>query len=110
MKCVYLASKNCCGSELMNFVPRLSLLPRSYFLDATSAKFTPKPISSYSDEDIMNFNESEISNFEGQNDSETQPKGTTTHDGIGPFNDVNLPGVWFYKMPHKVWDTFCFGH
>ena len=24
------------------------------------------------------------------------------HDGIGPFNDVNLPGVWFYKMPHKV--------
>lgn len=24
------------------------------------------------------------------------------HDGIGPFNEVNLPGVWFYKMPHKV--------
>ena len=24
------------------------------------------------------------------------------HDGIGPFDDVNLPGAWFYKLPHKV--------
>ena len=24
------------------------------------------------------------------------------HEGIGPFNDVNLPGVWFFKLPHKV--------
>ncbi|VDP02173.1 unnamed protein product [Soboliphyme baturini] len=24
-------------------------------------------------------------------------------DGIGPFNDdVNLPGVWFYKLPHEI--------
>ena len=35
---------------------------------------------------------------EGQLERNSYPN----HDGIGPFNDVNLPGVWFYKMPHKV--------
>lgn len=24
------------------------------------------------------------------------------HHGVGPFNDVNLPGVWFFRIPHKV--------
>lgn len=24
------------------------------------------------------------------------------HHGVGPFNDVDLPGVWFFRIPHKV--------
>ncbi|KAG9281096.1 DNA polymerase subunit gamma-1 [Astyanax mexicanus] len=23
------------------------------------------------------------------------------HHGNGPYNDVNIPGVWFFKLPHK---------
>lgn len=28
------------------------------------------------------------------------------HNGNGPYNDVNIPGCWFFKLPHKVLD-FC---
>ena len=24
------------------------------------------------------------------------------YHGVGPFNDVDLPGVWFFRIPHKV--------
>lgn len=24
------------------------------------------------------------------------------HHGNGPYNDVNIPGCWFFKLPHKV--------
>lgn len=24
------------------------------------------------------------------------------YHGVGPFNDVNFPGVWFFRIPHKV--------
>ena len=24
------------------------------------------------------------------------------YHGVGPFNDINLPGVWFFRIPHKV--------
>lgn len=24
------------------------------------------------------------------------------YHGVGPCNDVNLPGVWFFRIPHKV--------
>ena len=24
------------------------------------------------------------------------------YHGVGPYNDVNLPGVWFFRIPHKV--------
>ncbi|KAK1160831.1 DNA polymerase subunit gamma-1 [Acipenser oxyrinchus oxyrinchus] len=30
--------------------------------------------------------------------SESQP---TYHHGNGPYNDVNIPGCWFFKLPHK---------
>ncbi len=43
--------------------------------------------------DILLHEESKILQF---------PECAEEHDGIGPFNDVNLPGVWFYKIPHKV--------
>ncbi|KAI8508064.1 hypothetical protein Bbelb_143040 [Branchiostoma belcheri] len=23
------------------------------------------------------------------------------HRGVGPYNDVDLPGVWFFRLPHK---------
>ncbi|XP_057693196.1 DNA polymerase subunit gamma-1 isoform X2 [Corythoichthys intestinalis] len=23
------------------------------------------------------------------------------HQGIGPYNDINIPGCWFFKLPHK---------
>ncbi|XP_061678146.1 DNA polymerase subunit gamma-1 isoform X2 [Syngnathoides biaculeatus] len=23
------------------------------------------------------------------------------HQGIGPFNDIDIPGCWFFKLPHK---------
>ena len=26
----------------------------------------------------------------------------TGHHGDGPYNDVDIPGCWFYKIPHKV--------
>lgn len=24
------------------------------------------------------------------------------HHGNGPYNDVDVPGCWFFKLPHKV--------
>lgn len=24
------------------------------------------------------------------------------HHGNGPYNDVNIPGCWFFKLPHKA--------
>lgn len=24
------------------------------------------------------------------------------YHGVGPYNDVDLPGVWFFRIPHKV--------
>ena len=24
------------------------------------------------------------------------------YHGVGPYNDVNLPGLWFFRIPHKV--------
>ena len=27
------------------------------------------------------------------------------YHGVGPFNDINFPGVWFFRIPHKVWAT-----
>lgn len=24
------------------------------------------------------------------------------HQGIGPYSDVDIPGCWFFKLPHKV--------
>lgn len=24
------------------------------------------------------------------------------HHGNGPYNDVDIPGCWFFKLPHKV--------
>lgn len=28
------------------------------------------------------------------------------HHGNGPYNDVSIPGCWFFKLPHKVtWDA-----
>ncbi len=54
----------------------------------------------------MNLNEDNIALHEGSNQreqAEGSSGGSPKHDGIGPFNDVNLPGVWFYKIPHKVY-------
>lgn len=30
------------------------------------------------------------------------------HHGNGPYNDVNIPGCWFFKLPHKVKKRFYF--
>ena len=46
----------------------------------------------------------EVAKWNAGSRSEVLDRGSyPKHDGIGPFNEVNLPGVWFYKMPHKVW-------
>lgn len=30
------------------------------------------------------------------------------HYGNGPYNDVNVPGCWFFKLPHKAsWSYPC---
>lgn len=31
--------------------------------------------------------------------AESQP---TYHHGNGPYNDINIPGCWFFRLPHKV--------
>ncbi|XP_068954672.1 DNA polymerase subunit gamma-1 [Petaurus breviceps papuanus] len=33
----------------------------------------------------------------------------TYHHGIGPYNDVNIPGCWFFKLPHKDGNKFNVG-
>lgn len=31
------------------------------------------------------------------------------HHGNGPYNDVNIPGCWFFKLPHKAsWGSWGF--
>lgn len=32
------------------------------------------------------------------------------HHGVGPFNDVDLPGVWFFRIPHKDGEKFKCGN
>lgn len=29
------------------------------------------------------------------------------HHGNGPYNDVDVPGCWFFKLPHKVCVLVC---
>lgn len=29
------------------------------------------------------------------------------HHGNGPYNDVDIPGCWFFKLPHKVGPDSC---
>lgn len=29
------------------------------------------------------------------------------HHGNGPYNDVDIPGCWFFKLPHKVCSDSC---
>ncbi|XP_028679587.1 DNA polymerase subunit gamma-1 [Erpetoichthys calabaricus] len=31
------------------------------------------------------------------------------HQGIGPYNDVNIPGCWFFKLPHKDGNAYNVG-
>lgn len=31
----------------------------------------------------------------------------TFHHGNGPYNDVDIPGCWFFKLPHKVCAVVC---
>ena len=41
-----------------------------------------------------------VSRAQGTNSStESRPD---FYHGVGPFNDINLPGVWFFRIPHKV--------
>ncbi|XP_003475296.2 DNA polymerase subunit gamma-1 isoform X1 [Cavia porcellus] len=39
------------------------------------------------------------------------PKGSqpTYHYGNGPYNDVDIPGCWFFKLPHKDGNNFNVG-
>lgn len=39
------------------------------------------------------------------------PKGSQPmyHHGNGPYNDVNIPGCWFFKLPHKDGNSFNVG-
>ncbi|XP_031557247.1 DNA polymerase subunit gamma-1-like [Actinia tenebrosa] len=32
------------------------------------------------------------------------------HHGVGPFNDVDLPGVWFFRIPHKNGEQYRCGN
>lgn len=32
------------------------------------------------------------------------------YHGVGPYNDVNLPGVWFFRIPHKNGENFRCGN
>ncbi|TRY87252.1 hypothetical protein DNTS_031755 [Danionella cerebrum] len=36
-----------------------------------------------------------------QSISETVVEECSYHHGNGPYNDVNIPGCWFFKLPHK---------
>ena len=74
---------------------------------------TPVHITNYSDEEIICLTENDIQLHE-DSDSNLNLSPITTisnrasrnvqqnAEGLGPFNEVNLPGVWFYKIPHKV--------
>ena len=42
---------------------------------------------------------SRVKASEGTSGEESKPN---FYHGVGPFNDVNLPGVWFFRIPHKV--------
>ena len=43
-----------------------------------------------------------VSRSKGRGSSlETESRPDFYH-GVGPCNDVNLPGVWFFRIPHKV--------
>ncbi|CAO2614141.1 DNA polymerase subunit gamma-1 [Lemmus lemmus] len=33
----------------------------------------------------------------------------TYHHGNGPYNDVDIPGCWFFKLPHKDGNTYNVG-
>lgn len=33
----------------------------------------------------------------------------TYHHGNGPYNDVDIPGCWFFKLPHKDGNNYNVG-
>ncbi|PFX16645.1 DNA polymerase subunit gamma-1 [Stylophora pistillata] len=45
--------------------------------------------------------------------STTSPRADSRPDfyhGVGPYNDVNLPGVWFFRIPHKNGENYRCGN
>ncbi|KAK2834378.1 hypothetical protein Q7C36_015079 [Tachysurus vachellii] len=84
-------------------------------------KEQPQCLDSLPSDDLMLTNSSvwqtveELSRLEVVSEDETLPKTTRAkktesldsshecpyHHGNGPYNDVNIPGCWFFKLPHK---------
>lgn len=50
----------------------------------------------------------EMEELSRQAEMRSQP---SFHHGNGPYNDVNIPGCWFFKLPHKAswgsWGSSC---
>ncbi|XP_062847248.1 DNA polymerase subunit gamma-1 isoform X2 [Trichomycterus rosablanca] len=87
-------------------------------------KKQPQCLDSLPSEDLMLTDSSvwqtveELSRLEVMSDDEMVPRAVRTekakvspnleagsecpyHHGNGPYNDVNIPGCWFFKLPHK---------
>eukprot|EP00794_Sanderia_malayensis_P010229 gene10229-11278_t len=95
------------GEDESSSIDADTVFPTESFQDLFLKNRIPEHITKYSDEDIMNLSEGDILHHEGigyLNEATGMP------DGIGPFNDVNLPGVWFFKIPHKNGDQFRCGN
>ncbi|XP_048583688.1 DNA polymerase subunit gamma-1-like isoform X2 [Nematostella vectensis] len=43
-------------------------------------------------------------------DSDWRHSKPPSYHGVGPFNDVDLPGVWFFRIPHKNGDQYRCGN
>eukprot|EP00795_Rhopilema_esculentum_P006484 gene6484-11938_t len=90
-----------------NVLAKDSVFPTESFCEAPfRQRVGTAHIESLSDEEIMKLDEEEIRSLE----EGSSTRDCSMHDGIGPFNEVNLPGVWFYKMPHKNGEQFRCGN
>ncbi|ETE65094.1 DNA polymerase subunit gamma-1, partial [Ophiophagus hannah] len=60
-------------------------------------KEQPVALDSYLEEDFLTEN----GDFWQKDEMESVKSSPEYHHGNGPYNDVNIPGCWFFKLPHK---------
>ncbi|XP_042351656.1 DNA polymerase subunit gamma-1 isoform X2 [Plectropomus leopardus] len=60
-------------------------------------------LESVTEENEVRLTKNVVKKKSGSQDSHIVPEESQCHyhHGNGPYNDVNIPGCWFFKLPHK---------
>ena len=67
-----------------------------------SSKAKKSPAVSIKTEDVEEEKKTAAKKKTTQGTNSASESSPDFYHGVGPFNDINFPGVWFFRIPHKV--------